>query len=661
MNIFAMTQVKGLRYGEQDESALTSSISDTQPGIDGTVFLPQYNDSNLPSLSLWDLDINVTRSISLKNYGYIVVSDIYSIQKNDNLTLPIFRFALPSVWSSKLVNIKAQTMYDTSNTLNQTEVFVEYKNSDYTFYGLNLIPALTNETKYKVSVQSVLLRPYEVTWKVIDGKMRNAVYMNFSLVPLVTIDVYQVTTSFNWTLECGFIESSAFPTNSTAGSSSVIYGTFYNVNAHNFTEPIDLNDEIYTYHARIGCWMGQYPPAEAITFKRTIILENWYWAQIYDEILIKNYGAQPPASDELWDMLNSNFWNTYALFWLYVWIDNTEESSFRAYDEFGALGAPPGTTDVPEWQKNRINAYFRMPLNGGDQKTFYFEYRMKLENILKYEKTEYLLQTVAIPKCDFHVRKFELEVIFPLGAKFQQLTFGNKEIDYIKGTTGVFLNIGRRETISFSATNITAYHDLTLKASYYMSDLSYFIHPVTLALIIFIACLAYIGVRVLRKDVLSKVVLAPEVKEEIPIETIQSFVEQYEEKTALQTRISNLDEDRRKKKIKSKEYDKQRKILESKMRELVKSLDITKRELKEKGRKYFDIIQKIEVSEEKRNSIERSIQDLRIRYIREKQISKDAYLRILRDYQNQIEKFERNIDREIINLRLLIEHESKKT
>ena len=95
------------------------------------------------------------------------------------------------------------------------------------------------------------------------------------------------------------------------------------------------------------------------------------------------------------------------------------------------------------------------------------------------------------------------------------------------------------------------------------------------------------------------------------------------------------------------------------MRELIRSLDTTKRNLKEKGRKYQDVIQKIEISEEKRTSVERSIQDLRIRYIREKQISKDAYIRILRDYQNQIEKFERDIDKEIINLRLLIEHEAR--
>jgi hypothetical protein len=193
-----------------------------------------------------------------------------------------------------------------------------------------------------------------------------------------------------------------------------------------------------------------------------------------------------------------------------------------------------------------------------------------------------------------------------------------------------------------------------------MSDLSYFIQPLIFSLVIFVACLVYIGVRVLRKDVIDKVIITTKVEEEVPLELIQNFVEKYEEKTALQTRITSLDENRRRKKIKQKEYETQRKILEAKMRELIKDLDMTKRQLKEKGRKYFTIIQKIEVSEEKRTSIERSIQDLRIRYIREKQISKEAYLRILRDYQNQIEKFERDIDREIINLRLLIEHESTK-
>jgi hypothetical protein len=296
---------------------------------------------------------------------------------------------------------------------------------------------------------------------------------------------------------------------------------------------------------------------------------------------------------------------------------------------------------------------------------------MFLEDILKFDKTEYILETVALPECDFHIRNFESQIILPQGARFQYITLGSENIAHTQSYTTVLLRIGRRQVIEYSLTNLSTsysivstsgvdYHrDITLRVSYYMSDLTYFIQPMIFALVIFIACLIYIGVRVLRKDVLDKVIISTEVVEEVPIELIQNFVEKYEEKTALQSRISTLDENRRKKKVKQKEYDRQRKILEAKMRELIRELDTTKRKLKEKGRKYFSIIQKIEVSEEKRTSVERSIQDLKIRYIREKQISKEAYLRILRDYQNQIEKFDRDIDREIINLRLLIEHESK--
>ena len=101
MNIFALTQVKGFRNGEQDEP-LTILSSDIQPRNDGLTLLPQYNDSNLPSLSLWDLDINITRRISLKNFGYINVTDTFFIQKNDNITLPVFRFAYHTEWSEKM-------------------------------------------------------------------------------------------------------------------------------------------------------------------------------------------------------------------------------------------------------------------------------------------------------------------------------------------------------------------------------------------------------------------------------------------------------------------------------------------------------------------------------------------------------------------------------
>jgi hypothetical protein len=661
MNIFALTQVSGFKDNRY-ETTLPTSVVENQPGMDDELYTSQFNDTNLPSLSLWDLEINVSRFIQLRDFGYLQVNNTYTIQKNDNITMPIFRFALPKEWSSNLVLFKAYTMYDTVESLkefNKTDVYVEYENDYYTFYAIDLVPAITNDTIYKIETHATLLRPqYYTTYHVQDGQLRNAIYVNFSLIPMIPAEIVKCRTNFAWDTESGNIEGTHYPANGTIGTGSITFLDMLDIPAFNFTYHYTLDDTDYPYHGRVGFWMGRYPPLEALNYERTIVLENWYWAKVYETITIKSFGykALKELDQYQWDLLNPNKYFSFALRDFFVFVDNVE--NYYSYDELGEL--VPWKEDLPLAQLNRINIYMRSALNGGDEKTVHLEYNLKLENILNYDKTEYLLQTKGMPRCDFHVRNFELTVVFPQGSKFQYLTFGNNEVEYTQGTTSVFLRLGRRQTVTFSATNLTSDHDLTLSASYYMSDLSYFIQPLIFSLVIFIACLLYIGARVLRQDVLDRVILTTDVEEEIPLDLIQNFVEKYEEKTALQTRITRLDENRRKKKIKQKEYDTQRKILEAKMRELIKDLDMTKRQLKEIGRKYFTIIQKIEVSEEKRTSIERSIQDLRIRYIREKQISKEAYLRILRDYQNQIEKFERDIDREIISLRLLIEHESNK-
>jgi hypothetical protein len=660
MNIFALTQISGFTNNTFENETTLPSIDEGMPsGIDKPL-IPTGNVSEIPNMNLWDISINVSRSVSLFDFGYFGVNDTYQLEKHDNLTMPVFRFAYPKVWSSNLVYMKARTMwYTEANKLNNTEVYVEYENEDFTFYAVDLVPALDNSSQYyTVNVFSAILRPYAVFWMTetegdAAGLGRNGVIFNFSLIPHLTKKIDNCQTSFNKAENGGLISNLVYPINATTGTATFIYSPISNAAPYNFSEPYDHDSSDYAYRGRVGTWLGVYPPVEALSYKRTIILESWYYARVHEEITIQSKGVNP--DEKIWDNLNQQYFVTFALSQFYLEIPNVENA--KVSDHLGDLPAPIGKSAVSNL--NQINIYLRVPLMGEDIKKINVDYNLKLEDILDFENSEFILNTLGVPSCDFHIRNFELEIVFPQGARFQYLSFGNRDVEYTTGRTGVFLNIGRRQTITLNLNNVTNFENLNLRAGYLMSDLAYFIQPLTLALIVFIACLVYIGVRVLRKDVIEKVIITPEEKAEIPIGLIQKFVETYEEKTALQTRITTLDENRRRKKVKAKEYDKQRKILEGKMRELIRSLDTTKRDLKEKGRKYHDVIQKIEISEEKRTSVDRNIQDLRVRYIREKQISKDAYIRILRDYQNQIEKFERDIDKEIINLRLLIEHEAE--
>lgn len=657
MNALAITHVVATANNQIDGNAPSVNTKVAPTAEDYLMpFVPSAED-DVPNLDVWDLEINVTRVFKLHDYGYITINDTFSILKKDNLTLPIFRFAYSNDWSENLVRIQGRTKWDLEGAQsNATEVTEEYKTDDFTFYVMALNPAINNNSKYIINVEAAYLRPFD-TLRHIDaeGYVRNGVLFNASWVPLLTAPIKKCHASFSTSSNGGIWTTPnavAWPINATVGEASVIYGDTLNVPAFNFTEDYDINEKFSPYRVRIGGWLGKEAPAEVTNYKRDVIIDNWYWVKIHEEITLKSYGVIPI---DRYDPINPQEYVTAALSWVHFYIDNAEDGEVS--DHLGTLLGKDNSEPVV--QINRINLYLRVPMYGGDEYTFNIDYKLLLDDVLQFEGSEFVLSSLAMPKCEFHINNFELNLVFPQGSNFQYMYMGNEPVDYTVGKTGVIFGLGRRDQVTVQLEDVSYFDDIKIQAGYYMSDIAYFIQPLIFALFIFLACLVYVGIRTLRKDVIDKVIITTDVREEVPIDLIQSFVEKYEEKTALQSRLTTLDENRRKKKVKAKEYDQQKKILEVKLREVVSELDMTKRNLKQVSRKYYDVIQKIEINEEKKISIERSINDLRIRYIREKQISKDAYIKLLKDYQGQIEKHERDIDREIINLRLLIEHEQK--
>ncbi|MBD3192479.1 MAG: hypothetical protein GF308_17705 [Candidatus Heimdallarchaeota archaeon] len=665
MNIVALTQ--GVHYFNQSrnldgKSSAPQAVESPNILADNPIPSPyQEEEQDIPNLNEWNITINATRSIKIRDFGIVTVNDTLVLRNNDNTSLPIFRFALPNNWADNLLTISAKTMWMNSTfPMNRTGVFEEYKNEHYTFYKINLNPVVSNSSAYKINIFHSMMYFYDLfktqVVQEISGQQVqipvNGIKFNCSRIPLIPSPIYKCFTSATVGDDGGFIPNMIQPANATAEESAVSYKAVYNITAFNGTrlyEPDSVDDP---YRIRVVAFLKVEPPLEAPLYKRTIILENWYWARVHEELTIRNLGIIP--DNPQWDPQDPISFVT-ALHKFYIGVDNAEDVSVS--DALGEILADESQNEQLV-QKNRINIYLRTPIYGGEELTFSIDYLLKLEDILEFEKTEFVLKTKAMPTTEFVVREFQLKIVFPQGANYQYFYMADTKMTVEESKTPVFLKLGTRDTIALTTHNLSYFSPIHMRVGYYMSDIAYYLAPLTFALVIFIACLLYIGARTLRKDVIEKSIITPEEEVEVPIALIQKFVELYEEKTALQTRISDLDENRRRKKIKKIEYETQRKILEQKMREVISELNKTKRELKTKGQKYTDVIQKIEVNEEKRLIVEQNIKELRINYIREKRISKDAYLKILRDYQNQIKRFERDIDKELINLRLLIEHES---
>ncbi|NHJ33190.1 MAG: hypothetical protein FK732_10025, partial [Asgard group archaeon] len=510
MNLFTLTQISGFNNNQFDNETIPPSTNEGAfSGID-TSLIPTVNVSEIPTMDLWDISINVTRKVNLYDFGYIGVNDTYQLIKHDNLTMPIFRFAYPKEWTTKLVSVRARTMWYIENSpLNDTEVYVEYENEDFTFYAVDLVPALDNSSQYyTVNVFALILKPYTVFEYVetegdAAGFMFNGIAFNFSLIPHLTKKIDNCQASFERSENGGLIGSYVFPTSAEVGEYTFIYEPITNAPAYNFSESYNHDLDSYAFRGQVGAYLSQYPTLEAVTYKRQIILENWYWARVHEELTVESFGVNP--DEKIWDNLNQQLYITFALTRFYVGIDRAE--NVKVSDDLGDLSNPLGTPDVS--QLNKINIYLRVPLMGGNVKTFYIDYNIKLEDILDFEDSEFILNTNGMPRCDFHVNNFELEIVFPQGANFQYVSFGDRTIEYTQERTGVFLNIGRRQTINFNVANVTKFDNINLRAGYKMSDLAYFIQPLTIALIIFIACLIYIGVRILRKDVIEKVVIRP--------------------------------------------------------------------------------------------------------------------------------------------------------
>ncbi|MBN1328040.1 MAG: hypothetical protein JXA54_01090, partial [Candidatus Heimdallarchaeota archaeon] len=166
LNVVTLAQVNsGWKNQPNNEAVLPSYLQEAELSTDNSFVLQAYNDTNLPSLALWDLNVNTTRLVTLLDFGYVTVNDTYSIIKNDNITMPVFRFAFPNIWGRNLVHIQAQTMWthkneddEVDNTgsykLNNTEVYEEYSNRYYNFYAVKLTPVLNNNSEYTIRVHA---------------------------------------------------------------------------------------------------------------------------------------------------------------------------------------------------------------------------------------------------------------------------------------------------------------------------------------------------------------------------------------------------------------------------------------------------------------------------------------------------------------------------
>jgi SMC interacting uncharacterized protein involved in chromosome segregation len=145
-----------------------------------------------------------------------------------------------------------------------------------------------------------------------------------------------------------------------------------------------------------------------------------------------------------------------------------------------------------------------------------------------------------------------------------------------------------------------------------------------------------------------------EVEQEIPTALLQDFVTTYDDKTALEERLRQLDERMRRRRITRTVFQREKRVLDRELRQTETKVKTFKEKLREESRRYRDMIEELEVSETGKVSVLNSVEELSDRR-RKGRISKEVFERLQNEYARQLQRTANQIDRILVELREEIE------
>lgn len=174
------------------------------------------------------------------------------------------------------------------------------------------------------------------------------------------------------------------------------------------------------------------------------------------------------------------------------------------------------------------------------------------------------------------------------------------------------------------------------------------VRPITFIVLIALISAGYVILIKTRKETAEFALFR---KDLLPINDIREFCSLYDEKNALLLEIRQAEEDVKRKKIIKKKY---RNILDNNMKkieEVDKEIITFKKIVREINPTFENFINKLEILEAERVSIEDSLNLLEARYRRGRLPSRKAYLSLSENFLRRRKKIDRSIDKNIQQLR----------
>ncbi len=347
--------------------------------------------------------------------------------------------------------------------------------------------------------------------------------------------------------------------------------------------------------------------------RRRIEIDAWGITHVHDEFHVSNPTAIPIDSVTLSLPLGSQ--------------------NVTASDVGGPIEVflPSRSEDSPP----RAIVYFRVVVKENEAYTFSVHFKIPTnENIELLRFDLFQLEFPLVPGFGASIDRLSVEVVLPEGASFEEKTISPAPLgveDELFQKSAVFrikdarFEDGRNLTLSYRYLIVWSAFRPTLWVGLALASL-------------------LIGRRLLRVDRFE----AGQIP--VPSDLINSFVDAMDEQISLRAELASLKARVESRRISKRRYRRRSRTIDRQISSLAKELDGLKRELKNSGSKYLEMMKRLEVAEVDLETSEGNLDRLEKRY-RSGGISRSVYDRLKREYGDRIQTSKTEIDRVVIELR----------
>lgn len=310
-----------------------------------------------------------------------------------------------------------------------------------------------------------------------------------------------------------------------------------------------------------------------------------------------------------------------------------------AKDQLGRTMETPTQTDA---NLNRYRINLTLQVGPGSSTRFTVEYVLPSSLLAQSSWSDFALTFPSFQNVNYYVEQASVKFALPEGARIL-----SPPSNLAKGAYGVSRSVFQ-ETASISMQGVTRLDDVSTEVEYWYNPLWLSFRPT-----MWIWTLALVGCAVAlvwRRPKGATTVVAPSAALRLRPELIRSFVDSYEEKMKIGSEMETLEASVQKGRIPRRRYKVRRKMLETRLNTLSRTLEDLGGKIQASGGHYVSLMLQLEVAEAEISEVATNVKNAEASHNRG-ELSLEAYRKRVAEFERRKENAETTINGILIRLR----------